>query len=502
MPDPSPRPDLAPKRKKKRRASPSLFFLTDFFRRVLALVSLLFFPPPKKMFEIMCSICLLPSTGKRKHVPLLCRLCPDRPVCDECLVAFLALLAKEAEFSDSDPIRVVREKTALLLHPFCPFLEPSRHRLCWARLNNVATRRRNADRQEAVCKWLHRERVQDLARARRNARDFRRRVSSLLDFDRKATEEPFQLARLHDTSSVFEALALELQELSVSATQMQLDLKATAGSANLTNRACPRIGCEGFLSSEGAVCLACETRPCPDCGLSRHPPEEPCRQEDVSSHRVLADREEIRPCPSCAVPIMKRKNTCNDMWCSRCETGFHWRTGALLHGDFHNPERAEAEKRRNALRPADPKRNAGQNRAARLASLLVGEVLPAMMDTLVKNVVLAKSHEADFFSVNEEASRLAFTYTHEAGLTFRAFFARIDCRHKTLYLLETLVREGGDEAKKRQLEEQLRKQNGGVLRTGNAATVEGWVPSRSANFLPPVTRQSLAAAVSLTALRE
>lgn len=61
-----------------------------------------------------------------------------------------------------------------------------------------------------------------------------------------------------------------------------------------------------------------------------------CKQEDIDSVKEI--RNHSRPCPSCKSRIF-RISGCNTMWCTRCNTGFNWRTGLVITDarDLHNP---------------------------------------------------------------------------------------------------------------------------------------------------------------------
>lgn len=61
-----------------------------------------------------------------------------------------------------------------------------------------------------------------------------------------------------------------------------------------------------------------------------------CKQEDVDSVKEI--RNCSRPCPNCKSRIFKIAG-CDTMWCTRCNTGFNWRTGMIITDarDLHNP---------------------------------------------------------------------------------------------------------------------------------------------------------------------
>jgi len=93
-------------------------------------------------------------------------------------------------------------------------------------------------------------------------------------------------------------------------------------------RACPDNDCRGFLSTQWK-CGLCEKWSCPQCheikGLNRDV-EHVCNPETVASVRLLSN--DTKPCPSCRAGIF-RISGCNHMWCTKCNTGFNWITGAI-----------------------------------------------------------------------------------------------------------------------------------------------------------------------------
>ena len=93
-------------------------------------------------------------------------------------------------------------------------------------------------------------------------------------------------------------------------------------------RACPDNDCRGFLSTQWK-CGLCDKWSCPYCheikGLTRDV-EHVCNADTVASVRLLSN--DTKPCPSCGSGIFKISG-CNHMWCTKCNTGFNWRTGAI-----------------------------------------------------------------------------------------------------------------------------------------------------------------------------
>ena len=97
-------------------------------------------------------------------------------------------------------------------------------------------------------------------------------------------------------------------------------------------RACPADDCRGFLSTAWK-CGMCDVRVCSDCheikdadgsdGASEHV----CDADAVASARLIS--RDSRPCPKCAASIYKIDG-CDHMFCTACQTPFHWRTGEVM----------------------------------------------------------------------------------------------------------------------------------------------------------------------------
>jgi hypothetical protein len=95
---------------------------------------------------------------------------------------------------------------------------------------------------------------------------------------------------------------------------------------------CGTVSCKGFLDKD-YFCTMCTNTSCKDCQNILQPGH-------ICDTGVLETLLEIRktskPCPTCAAPITKVSG-CNDMFCNRCGTPFHWGSGKVIVGAFHNP---------------------------------------------------------------------------------------------------------------------------------------------------------------------
>ena len=112
---------------------------------------------------------------------------------------------------------------------------------------------------------------------------------------------------------------------------------ATATATAVFVRPCPAPDCKGFLSTSWK-CGLCNLWSCPDChelkGESRENPDHVCDPDKVASAALI--EKESKPCPKCGARICKIDG-CDQMWCTSCNTGFSWRTGAIANGPIHNP---------------------------------------------------------------------------------------------------------------------------------------------------------------------
>lgn len=102
-------------------------------------------------------------------------------------------------------------------------------------------------------------------------------------------------------------------------------------------RPCPAADCRGFLSTAWK-CSICDLYTCSEChelkGPDREDPSHTCDPNNIATARLLA--RDTKPCPKCGAGITKLEG-CDQMWCTVCNTGFNWRTGAVASGPVHNP---------------------------------------------------------------------------------------------------------------------------------------------------------------------
>lgn len=106
----------------------------------------------------------------------------------------------------------------------------------------------------------------------------------------------------------------------------------TDGAASSTATSTP---CPGMLNARWR-CILCRGKRCRDCHLHYEgsKKEHTCKPEDVATAKLIL--QDSKPCPKCGERI-SRVHGCDHMWCTQCETGFNYSTGAVLTGHNTNP---------------------------------------------------------------------------------------------------------------------------------------------------------------------
>jgi hypothetical protein len=123
------------------------------------------------------------------------------------------------------------------------------------------------------------------------------------------------------------------------------------------HKACPADDCRGFLSTQ-YKCGLCSIWVCPDCheikGADREAAHT-CKPENIES--VKLKKKDCRNCPECAAEIYKEIG-CDQMWCTKCQTTFDWKTGKkLTNVKVHNPHYYEYLRQTKGAVPRDPDDN-------------------------------------------------------------------------------------------------------------------------------------------------
>lgn len=93
-----------------------------------------------------------------------------------------------------------------------------------------------------------------------------------------------------------------------------------------TVQQCPSDECNGYITLPDYKCGLCEVVICKDCLMTLKPNcDHVCDEGDLESLKLIS--QETKPCPKCSSPVYKVDDgKCNDMFCHKCKTTFHWRT--------------------------------------------------------------------------------------------------------------------------------------------------------------------------------
>ena len=127
---------------------------------------------------------------------------------------------------------------------------------------------------------------------------------------------------------------------------------------------CPNNDCRGYLSTQ-YKCQLCNLQTCSKCleimGHSKDA-EHVCKVENVQTAELI--KKETKGCPCCGTRIFKISG-CDQMWCTKCNKAFSWKTGKIETGIVHNPHFYEYQRKNNGgIAP----RNPGDNPCGELCS--------------------------------------------------------------------------------------------------------------------------------------
>ena len=96
---------------------------------------------------------------------------------------------------------------------------------------------------------------------------------------------------------------------------------------------CAINGCKGFC--EKGQCIVCSAHTCVRCHIFIESVDDhECTQDDLDTVKLLSTN--TKRCPNCDEGIFKAEG-CDQMFCTGCNTGFSWKTGAIVTGRLHNP---------------------------------------------------------------------------------------------------------------------------------------------------------------------
>lgn len=96
---------------------------------------------------------------------------------------------------------------------------------------------------------------------------------------------------------------------------------------------CVDEDCKGFVCSKDYKCGICAKETCKSC-LNEFKEDHKCNNDDVETARLIM--KDSKPCPECGVHIHKIDG-CNHMFCTNCNTPFHWLTLEIQRNGNTNP---------------------------------------------------------------------------------------------------------------------------------------------------------------------
>jgi hypothetical protein len=120
-------------------------------------------------------------------------------------------------------------------------------------------------------------------------------------------------------------------------------------SKSSITKICPLPNCEGLVSKN--ICSECGSKLCGKCNEKINDSEEETEKEshvcDPDTIKTLyLIKKDTKSCPKCSVLIHKIEG-CDQMFCTKCNTAFSWRTGKIDNGVVHNPHYFEWMRERN-----------------------------------------------------------------------------------------------------------------------------------------------------------
>jgi hypothetical protein len=107
---------------------------------------------------------------------------------------------------------------------------------------------------------------------------------------------------------------------------------------------CPDRNCEGFLNS-AYKCELCKQTTCSKC-FEIKGENHICNPNNLKTAELL--RKDTKSCPNCCEMIHKIEG-CNQMYCTKCHTGFDWKTLKIVTGTIHNPHFFEYQRQNGGL---------------------------------------------------------------------------------------------------------------------------------------------------------
>jgi hypothetical protein len=113
--------------------------------------------------------------------------------------------------------------------------------------------------------------------------------------------------------------------------------------------ACPVSECRGFLDSK-YECGICSVKACSECREILKD-DHVCNKDTVETIKEMM--KTCKNCPNCMTSIFKIEG-CDQMFCTKCNTAFSWRSGKIEVGIIHNPHYFEWLRKNGGEVPRNP----------------------------------------------------------------------------------------------------------------------------------------------------
>ena len=102
---------------------------------------------------------------------------------------------------------------------------------------------------------------------------------------------------------------------------------------------CPKYECNGFVVKSSKKCNICGIKCCHKCETIITEKRHTCQPSTLES--IIEINKTTKKCPKCSTRIYRTEG-CNHMWCSKCYTGFDYKTRKIIEDHKNtNPHLAE-----------------------------------------------------------------------------------------------------------------------------------------------------------------
>ena len=334
------------------------------------------------MSEKTCDICC-EKFNKSNHKPCNCQYC-NKAVCVDCNQKYLESTTKDAHCMNCNKAWNYEVLTSFFTKKYLT--------------GDYKKQRENIlyDREKSLLPA-----TQEYAENLKKQKEIALEQTKLLDKQRRLVKMKANIYERYRRATTNEArLKIREEEMNicigiseVKYTKLFLTYKRylvnTETSSNRTEterrkfiKACPKNGCNGFLSTAWK-CGLCNTKVCAKCHEIKSTDEDAddneaeeetddnasesgsetsenetenkkhkCKPENIETAKLI--KSECKACPACASMIFKI-NGCDQMWCTSCNTAFSWNTGRIETNNIHNPHYYEYLRRtNNGVIPRNP----------------------------------------------------------------------------------------------------------------------------------------------------